>query len=182
MSERTYPEEATAGFPEPPLRFQDGEGRTVYVYGYEPGAGVPKKLVAMYDEFDPRERAQGIPPTDEYEIRGWLTHVFGSGYNTLAWYDRTVVGHAMLVPARSSRDGPAEPHELAIFVLQRYQGAGIGTRLLRALLGHGASSGIERVWLTAAPENERAIGLYESVGFEVVDRTSRDVEMAIRLA
>ena len=63
-----------------------------------------------------------------------------------------------------------------------WQRAGIGSRLVRRLLGAGAEAGVERVWLTVEHWNTPAIGLYQSVGFETVDTESFERIMALRLA
>jgi len=65
---------------------------------------------------------------------------------------------------------------------QPYQGAGIGTALIRALLGHGARAGIEYVWLTVERWNRAAVALYEKVGFETASAESFELEMAAHLA
>ena len=72
--------------------------------------------------------------------------------------------------------------ELAIFVLREYQGALIGTELVRSLLGWGQEEDITRVWLSVERWNDPAVRLYEKVGFETTDSASFELEMAIRLA
>jgi GNAT superfamily N-acetyltransferase len=148
----------------------DGEGRTVVLcHATELDA-----LVAMYVAFDPADRAQGIPPVGESAIRQWLERVTGpDAVNLVARHDGQVVGHATLV-------GDDE-HELAIFVLQAYQSAGIGTELLRTTLGAAAEAGIERVWLSVERWNNPAIALYQRVGFEPVDNPNFEMEMTLRL-
>jgi ribosomal protein S18 acetylase RimI-like enzyme len=87
-----------------------------------------------------------------------------------------VVGHATLVP-----DEDGETVELAIFVHHDYQGAGIGSKLIRGLLGHGQRVGVEKVWLTVERWNDAAVALYESVGFETSSAESFELEMTLRL-
>jgi len=72
-------------------------------------------------------------------------------------------------------------HELAIFVLQTYQRAGIGRELLETLLGYGATQGVERVWLTVERWNSAAMGLYRDVGFDTCGTESFEVEMSLTL-
>ncbi|MFW5920187.1 MAG: GNAT family N-acetyltransferase, partial [Halanaeroarchaeum sp.] len=72
-------------------------------------------------------------------------------------------------------------YELAIFVLQDYQGVGIGEELLERLLGFGQRQGITCVWLTVERWNRPAINLYKKVGFETTDAQSFEHEMSIRL-
>lgn len=100
----------------------------------------------------------------------WLDRIFASGLHLVARWDETVVGHATLVPAEGGT------HELAIFVGSDYQHAGIGSRLLRTLLGHGRTRGVDRVWLTVARENYTAISLYRATGFETTE-TGPELEM-----
>ncbi|WP_049927771.1 GNAT family N-acetyltransferase [Halopiger goleimassiliensis] len=183
---RTYPDDPSGPFPAPPTTFEDREGRTITIEALEEFADEAlEDVVAMYVQFDPEDRAQGIPPTGEERIRDWLEAIGESSVNVVARHDGDVIGHAMLVP--DTEDPSAIEHrsdvewELAIFVLQAYQRAGIGTQLLEGLLGHAAESGIERVWLTVERWNNPAIALYERVGFEATGTESFEQEMAIRL-
>jgi GNAT superfamily N-acetyltransferase len=167
---RNYPEEAVGGFPRPPRETTDDEGRPIVVRH----ATELEALVELYVDFDPADRAQGIPPVGEDAIREWLERITVSdAVNTVARHEERVVGHAMLV-------GDDE-HELAIFVLQAYQNAGIGTELLRTTLGSAAEDGIERVWLAVERWNDPAIALYRRVGFEPVDNPDFEMVMTLRL-
>jgi GNAT superfamily N-acetyltransferase len=187
--DRLYPEQPAGPFPEPPVSFEDREGREIETRGGEPGAAVPEALVGMYEAFDPADRAQGIPPSGERRIREWLAALYESGYNAVAWHGADAAGHATLVAESddggrvgTDHDDPdAGDYELAIFVRQGYQGAGIGKRLLRGLLGFGAAHGVERVWLTVERWNRPAVNLYQDVGFEVADSRTFEYEMGIRL-
>jgi len=214
------PGEPAVGFPTPPVRFRDTEGRSIVIRAFDSddpggadgangGAGGPaggrtgpieddaperagdgpgdaavptarEALVEMYDAFDPADRAQGIPPSGRGRIRDWLGTVLAPDcYNVIAWDGgrdpERAVGHATLVP-------DDDAYELAIFVLQRYQEAGIGTRLLRALLGHGRAGGVGRVWLSVERWNRAAIGLYRKIGFETVEEGGFEQVMRLRLA
>jgi GNAT superfamily N-acetyltransferase len=75
-----------------------------------------------------------------------------------------------------------DPCELAIFVVGPYQHAGIGTELLKTLLGAGRERGVSRVWLTVERWNEPAVALYRSVGFETSDAEVFELEMSLRLS
>ena len=182
---RPYPDEPAGPFPSPPTTFEDGEGRSIEIRAPESFDGVIEDVVEMYDEFDPSDRAQGIPPTGEDRIRNWLETIADHSVNVVARHDGDVVGHAVLVPDTDDTSAIEERSdvewELAIFVLQAYQRAGIGTQLLEHLLGHAADVGIENVWLTVERWNEPAIALYERVGFEATGTESFEQEMAIQL-
>ncbi len=57
---------------------------------------------------------------------------------------------------------------LGLGVLKDYRGKGIGKRLVRAILEHGKKFGYQRIDLEVRGSNERAIGLYLSMGFSEV--------------
>jgi ribosomal protein S18 acetylase RimI-like enzyme len=173
--DRIYPDERASEFAKPPETFEDREGREITVRALETDGFDP--LVDMYAAFDPADRAQGIPPTGEERIETWLETLVDAGLNVVAWHGDQAAGHATLVPAED--DG--ETYELAIFVLQKYQEAGIGSELMNVLLGYGTENGVENVWLTVERWNTAAVSLYEKVGFETSSAESFELEMSLRL-
>ncbi|MFB6132904.1 MAG: N-acetyltransferase family protein [Halanaeroarchaeum sp.] len=174
-SRRPYPDTPSGPFPKPPVEVTDREDRDVTIRAYE--SGDHEKLVSMYVDFDPADRAQSIPPIGEERVRKWVDHLLGpESLNVVAVCESDVVGHATLV------EDDDEGYELAIFVHQDFQGAGIGTKLLKTVLGYGEANGVEKVWLTVERWNRAAVGLYEKVGFEKTEDESFELEMAIRLS
>jgi GNAT superfamily N-acetyltransferase len=186
---RVYPDELAREFERPPFEFDDEAGREIAIRTFEgtvhEGDGDDGKgnegdeefeaLVAMYVAFDPADRAQGIPPARESQVREWLGTILEEGCDVLAWYGEECVGHATLVPDEEGA------YELAIFVLDEYQRAGIGSQLMEGLLGHGQEKSAERVWLTVERWNDVAMALYRKFGFETSDTESFELEMALRL-
>ncbi len=169
-----FPDEPVDGFPTPPREFTDAEGRDIVVE--RAGSEVIDALYEMYLDFNPEDRAQGVPPSREESIQEWLENVVAEDcLNVVAFHGDDAVGHAMLVPDTTGA------FELAIFVIREYQGALIGTELVRSLLGWGEEEGITRVWLSVERWNDPAVRLYEKVGFETTDSASFELEMAIRL-
>ena len=78
--------------------------------------------------------------------------------------DRKVVGTIMLVPTTNSRRAHAASFGMAVH--DAYQGRGVGTALLAALLDlTDRWLGLRRIELTVYADNARAIGLYERHGF-----------------
>lgn len=138
--------------------FTDARGREVVLSVADVAGADLCGLAGMYAEFDPTHRAQGLPPTGETAVRDWLAGL-AAGHHLVARHGGRTVGHAGVVPG-------GEGYELVIFVHQSYHGAGIGTRLLRALLDHAADEGVDRVWLTVERRNRPAVALYRKVGFE----------------
>lgn len=170
-----FPDEPVDGFPTPPREFTDAEDRDIVTKRVDEGA--IDALQEMYLDFNPEDRAQGVPPVREDAIREWLENVVADDcLNVVAYHGDDAVGHAMLVPDTTGA------FELAIFVLREYQGALIGTELVRSLLGWGQQKDITRVWLSVERWNDPAVRLYEKVGFETTDSANFEMEMAIRLA
>lgn len=171
---RVYPSERAGSFDPPPKTFEDRAGRTVDVREYT--GDEFDSFVEMYLAFDPQDRAQGIPPTNEDRIRDWLDSILtDDAANVIARTNGQLIGHATLVP------DSGDEYELAIFVLNEYQESGIGTELITALLGAGQKQGIERVWLSVERWNTAARALYRKVGFEPSKTDSFEFEMALRL-
>ena len=171
---REYPDEVAGPYESPPHAFEDRNGRRIEIRRFEDTIDA---LVEMYRDFDPEDRAQGIPPAAEPQIRRWLENLAAENcLNVVAWNGDEPIGHAMLV---SDEDGA---YELAIFVLGEYQNAGIGTGLIKALLGAGQADGVERVWLTVERWNKPATALYRKVGFVPTSDEGFELEMAARLA
>lgn len=160
---------ATDGsFPVPPRSFEDGTGRTVVLEATDDAADA---LATMYADFAETDRSQGLPPRAETRVEEWVRGLLDDGINVVARHDDRVVGHAVLVPF----DGMAE---LAIFVHPDYQQVGVGSRLIRALLGEGERAGVGTVWLCVERANTVAVNLYRSVGFE---RTVDGIEIEMEL-
>ena len=158
-------------FPRPPFEFEDREGREVRITTHD---GPMDPLVEMYLDFTAPSRAQGLPPRKEPQVRSWLDTLLGEGLNVVVWHEDSAVGHAVLMPF----DGMAE---LAIFVHPDYQGAGIGSKLIRVLLGYGQAEDVGTVWLAVEHTNRVAMNLYESVGFEKTVEDAHEHEMELEL-
>lgn len=170
---RLYPDEPAGAFERPPTVFTDAHGREIEIDVY--AENNRELLSGMYGAFDPADRAQGIPPANEDAIDDWLDTILDSGYDVVAIHGDSCVGHATLVP-----DGD-DAYELAIFVLDTHQQAGIGSRLMEVLMGHAQREGAEHVWLTVERWNGAAIALYRKFGFETCDSENFEMEMSLRL-
>ncbi len=173
MTSKGNPEVSVSELPQPPFEFTDDEGRSLEVRVVEEGDF--DDLYEMYLEFDPRDRAQGVPPAREQQMKDWLETVL-EGVNVAAWHHDDVAGHATLI-----HDSNVDAHELAIFVLQRYQGAGVGSRLIQAAFAEAHRRGVQRVWLTVERWNRPAIALYRKTGLKEVGGSGLEIEMAAEL-
>ena len=74
------------------------------------------------------------------------------------------------IPEVETRLGDGELHR--VYVETELQGRGFGRRLVSAALDHPRLARADRVYLQVWEQNERAIRLYERLGFEVVGTTT----------
>ncbi|WP_135822133.1 GNAT family N-acetyltransferase [Halostella litorea] len=154
--------EGTAHCPPRCPRFVDRQDVAWLVRPFEPADREP--LLDMYREFDSMERAQGIPPVDEGRLERWVDRLVAEGCNFVAVRDGRIAGHSVYTPTEED-----EP-ELAVFVHQEYQGRGLGTELCRHVVAAAAAAGRDALVLEVLPSNRTAVGIYERLGFEPVER------------
>lgn len=154
-------------FSRPPVSFTDQKERDIDVETYGGDAG---PLVEMYEQFDGTAQSQGVPPRTTSQIQSWVEYLVDEGRNVVALHGDRLVGHAILFDYDDTS-------ELAIFVHPDYRSAGVGTRLIRGLLGHGQACGIGHVWLTVSRDNRIAMRLYRSAGFETRKDDRGELEM-----
>ncbi len=88
--------------------------------------------------------------------------------------DSHLLGFAHWRPGAAHEGVPAErPAELfRLYVLRRFAGSGLGTRLLRAAEEAAMAAGAGTMWLTAWAGNERARAFYPRRGYADVGTTA----------
>ena len=135
-------------------------------------------LEAMYDAFEPKRAAQGLPPRHLADVRRWLDRVLASGRHLLVEVDGRIRGHVMLIPI--------DEHavELANFLHQAVRDRGIGTTANAVALALARDAGRQRVWLSVEPSNRAAVRSYEKVGFRRLPGSlwNPEIEMEVALA
>ncbi len=113
-SERRYPETVSGPFEEPPIQFNDRDGRDIEIRPYDSSEPEYEALAEMYVEFDPSDRAQGIPPGRESRVRTWLDGILADDcYNLIAWDGDTAAGDDTATTAHGSTSDGAGSVETA---------------------------------------------------------------------
>lgn len=153
----------------PPVTVTDANEREVHIRQYSESDR--NSLVTMYDDFDPTQRAQGVPPRSVEDIREWLSDAL-DGIHVVAVVNNKIVGHIGFVPDGTGR------HELMIFVHQDYQQAGIGSDLIAAGLGHAEQAGVTYVWLSVEKRKRYQQQFYNRAGFSVVNSLGMTYRMS----
>lgn len=126
---------------------------------------------------------------DKYE--GWLRDPKSAVWIAEVDPGRAPVGYLVLtVPDLPVADlGPGDLEVKRIYLLHRFQGSGIGARLMDAARTHAVSQGARRLLLGVYRDNTAAIGFYERLGyqrigtrtFKVGENTYNDIVLALDL-
>jgi [ribosomal protein S18]-alanine N-acetyltransferase len=82
--------------------------------------------------------------------------------------ENEVVGYTIACPKANASDAWI----LVLMVAPNHQRQGIGKKLTSHLLAELKAMEIQKVFLTVSPENEHAINLYTSTGFELLSNES----------
>ncbi len=74
---------------------------------------------------------------------------------------------SLIAAARFVSEPDSSKGELAILIHDRYQGAGLGAKLMDMLMGIAADKGLDHIYGTVLNENRRMLGLCRKLGFRV---------------
>lgn len=122
-----------------------------------------------------RQLRFGLPVVHIEPLLGWLDDLDG---HRRAGFGACVAADPVGV-ARYAMDGGAA--EVAVTVLDDWQGRGIGTVLLRRLTAHARAVGIDRLRAFVLPENVRARRLLGSAGWRVEGRVDGWLQFGLGL-
>jgi RimJ/RimL family protein N-acetyltransferase len=157
--------------------FVDRCGRRLHLCRY--GINDFEPLLHMYRTLDEQCVSQGLPPRGD-RLRAWLMRLTTEGFNLIAKDRAYVVGHANVMKNKQDAEN-ATQGELALFVHQDYQGAGLGTKLLMCLVAIATFKGYGRLWALVDEENRPVIAVNQKLGFQTLTITWGEREMELRL-
>ena len=157
-----------------PCRFMDRKNRLVEVRPYREDDY--ESVVDMYDRFEPKGIAQGLPPPEREVRLKWIENSMKSGWHMVILVEGTMAGNAVMYPMRDR-----ERAEWGIFIHQDFQEAGIGAILAQLARPWAASLGFRKLWLVVERFKEYSIRVYTRAGFTLksFDDMEADMEMEI---
>ena len=157
-----------------PTEVRTREGRTLQAKEYS--AGDFGALVEMYQAFEPKRAAQGLPPPDAPRIAHWLEELQHHGHALVAEHENKIIAHTILCPIRPDRA------EFTIFVHQDYRRQGLGLTLSELTLDWAHQMGFKTLYLSTELSNLAAVGLFRKLGFQMSSIWGNECEMQLDLA
>jgi putative acetyltransferase len=104
----------------------------------------------------------GMPPYTDEVVDRWISNLENM-IALVAVYDKLIVGYAMI--SKGTRERRRGVGDLAMYLRQDFQNAGLGTAMLSRLLNLARKEGLHRIGLHVIVDNKIAIHLYEKFGF-----------------
>lgn len=137
------------------------DGRSVGIRDYR--SSDEESLISMYAGLSPESLRWSMPPYNRQRIERWISNMTNSIITVAVEKDR-VVGHLQI------SIGTSPPFrdigDLFIYIHQDYQNLGLGAALMREGLRLAQARRLHRVELTVVADNQRALKLYEKMGFQ----------------
>ncbi len=136
------------------------DGRKVRLRTYQPSD--LDALVLMYATLSEETLRWSLPPYDRQKIER-LTSDLPNKIILLALSEDRVVGHLLITVFPSQRFKGIG--ELIIYIHQEFQNIGLGAAMIAEAVSLARMRGLHRIGLSVIADNQRAIGLYEKMGF-----------------
>jgi|SRR5712664_3034501 len=137
------------------------DGREIIVRLYHPDD--KEALVSMYASMSQEALKWGMPPYDRARIDRWTSDLTNNT-SLIARSEERVVGHLyMFRTPYERRKGVAD---LLIYIHQDFQDLGLGTMMMGKAIELAKERKFHRLGLTVVADNQRAIKVYEKVGFK----------------
>ncbi|MFC7131889.1 MULTISPECIES: GNAT family N-acetyltransferase [Salinibaculum] len=165
-----------AGFDDSPPRspcFEDETGVALHVRPYDEDHF--EALVDFYEGYPERHRSMSLPPLARSQIEDWVGKLVDRGRNLTVFAGDRLVGHVAYSPRE------ADEAELVIFVDEQFHNRGIGTELIRQAIAYATEDEMDAILLHVDSRNERAVHVYESIGFELLDMDDQTLKMRLEI-
>ena len=134
------------------------------------------RLIDMYDRFEPKRIAMGLPHSDK-KLRGnWIDCILSSFFNMVAIYQNKIIGHAAIDILRN-KSSP----EYMIFLDQDFRNRGIGTSQTMIIKKICEELGCKQVWVAITCHSMLGIRVFKKLGFKFTGAIGPEREMVLKL-
>jgi phosphinothricin acetyltransferase len=106
-------------------------------------------------------------PKTVKEQKKWFNEHSSKNPIVVAEIDKEIVGFASL-SKYSTRCAYSDTAELSVYVKEKYQGKGIGKKLIKEIVVAGEKAGLHAIIARIAEGNKKSIYLHDIVGFKHV--------------
>ena len=106
-------------------------------------------------------------PKTQHEQQAWFASHGPKNPIIVAEFNGQIVGWAAL-SEWSDRCAYSDTVEISVYVLENYQGKGIGRKLLEAIIAEGKTVGVHSILARITEGNESSIHLHRALGFEYI--------------
>ncbi len=133
-------------------------------------------ILRMYDLYEPKESAQGLPPADPRRRKDLILRILNDSLSIVAEIEGFIAGHAGLIDI-----DPGIRSELLIVIHQNFQNRGIGSAMVELLLKLARHCRYHSIWMTVDVSNRKIIKVCRKHGFKFVGPFDSEREMELIL-
>ena len=140
-------------------------------------SGDTEMLWEMFSTLSEKSASNLIPPFTRERVESWTSNInYDEVLAIVAVVEKKsgqrIIGSASL--KFHPQEALKHKAELGITVHDDYQNMGIGTALLKHLIGIARMKKLKKIYLNVSTANDRAINLYKKAGFEVEGKLCKE--------
>ena len=140
-------------------------------------SGDTEMLWEMFSTLSEESASNLIPPFTRERVESWTNNINYDEVLTIVAVveeksKQRIIGSASL--KFNQQEALKHKTELGITVYDDYQNMGIGTALLKHLIGIARMKKLNKIYLQVSTTNDRAINLYKKAGFKIEGKLRRE--------
>lgn len=135
-----------------------------------------QRLIDMYDKFEPKGIAMGLPHSDKKLRNDWINCIVKSFFNMVAIYQNKIIGHSAIDIFRN-KSSP----EYMIFLDQDFRNRGIGTIQTMIIKKICKEFGCKQIWVAVTCHSMLGIKVFKKLGFKFTGTIGPEREMVLKL-
>ena len=134
------------------------------------------RLIDMYDKFEPKRIAMGLPHSDKKLRDNWIDGIVKSFFNTIAIHQNKIIGHAAIDILRN-KSSP----EYMIFLDHDFRNRGIGTSQTMIIKKICEEFGCKQIWVAVSCNSILCVKVFKKAGFKFTGAMGPEREMVLKI-